>query len=234
MKEGLTAALRALDQTGTVPNRQQEYYQALATLRKTTEALGAANASALERRTIVASAFRAATDALALAQGGEPPFAESENAPQDAAPALSREAQLEEARAEVLKLGQTRWVNAPLAASRALQSLADLIAVQADPRLDKQIAVIHFNAQRLRRKDTNKFGSAGWIKEALSSTLDALDSVAAGLENQVSPFVQPARRAVAGIQERDSLSFQRAAVQDACRATVDAWVFSMHFAPTAR
>jgi hypothetical protein len=235
VKQGLSAILRALEQSGTAPRRPQEYEQSLATLRKAIATLGAAlDSSALERRTKAASAFRAASDALALAQGGEPAFAESENVGQDAAPELSREAQLEEARAEVLKLGQTRWINAPLAASSALDALAALLALEADHRLDEQIAAIRFNAERLGRKDISKFGSAGWIKEALSSTLDALDLRSVGREKEVSTWTRSARRAVSGIEARDSLSFQRAAVQDAFRATVDAFLFAMQSAQTPR
>ena len=228
VKDGLSAVLRAVEQSTTTPSRSQEYNQALATLRKAIEALDAASdAPTLERRALTASAFRAASDALTLAHGGEPTFAEAENARQDAAPESSPEAQLEDARAEVLKLGQTRWLNAPLAAARALQALADLVATRGDQRVAEQIKVIRFNAERLRRKDTSKFGSAGWVKEALTSTLDALELLEADREKQVTPLSRAARRAVAGIVERDSLSFQRAAVQDAFRATVDAFVFSI-------
>jgi hypothetical protein len=227
VREGLMATWRALEQGTTSSSRPQEYERALATLRSTTEALsGDADVSAHERRASAASAFRAASDALALALDGEPVFAESENAVQDSAPELSLEARLEQARAEVLKLGQTRWVNAPLAASQALEALADLVAVNADRRLEKPIGVIRFNAELLRQK-TSKFGSAGWIKVALASTLEALDVLEAGREKLVSPWTRSARRAVAGIEERDSLSFQRAAVQDAFRATVDAFLFSI-------
>jgi hypothetical protein len=231
VQEGLMATWRALDQSATTSGRTREYEQALVTLRRTAEALSSeANVPMVERRAMAASAFRAASDALALAQGAEPLFAESKIAVQDAE--LSPEGQLEKARAEVLKLGQTRWVNAPVAASRALQALAALISARSDGGLSKQITEIRYHAESLRRPSTAKFGSAGWVKAALTSSLDALDVLEAGREKLVSPWTRSARRAVAGIEDRDSLSFQRAAVQDAFRATVDAFFFSMLAAST--
>lgn len=55
------------------------------------------------------------------------------------------------------------------------------------------------------------------------AVLDALDASTLSHSSTVASWLGWAREAVEGIVERGSLAFQRAAVQDAFRATLDAW-----------
>lgn len=227
VKEGLARALQGLV-TSTAPSgRQQEFQRAIVASGRAVDAL-TKDSPLLEQRSTAAAAFRAVADVVFIARGGEAPFGEANVGGRESAPSatVSLEAALKQARADVLKLGQTKWMSAPLASSHALSSLADVI-VAADrshsgTNLDTQISSVRFQAERLRR--SAGFGQGEWVKTGLVDALDALDAIQLGCESPVSPWNRSARRAVAGIEERDSLTFQRAAVQDAFRATVGAFV----------
>jgi ribosomal protein L18 len=225
-KEGLLVALRALERAAAPPGRGREYALAVETLRSTVAAL-AEGAPPAERQAAEAAAFRAASDVLALARGGEPVFGEAENESAPPSASVSRESRLEEARADVLKLGQTRWVNARLASARALESLANLLEVQAaGGEAKRSIATLRAQVERLEKNGSSRFGDAGLIKTGLLAALAALDGLDPALEQLLTPWTRAARRAVSGIEDRDSLAFQRATIQDAFRTTVDAFTFA--------
>ena len=229
VKEGLVIALRALV-TATAPaGRQAEFQRAIGIFGKAVDVLNDDH-PLLEERAITAAAFRAVTDAVFVSRDGEPPFGEANvGGPEDpSSPTASLEEELKDARADVLMLGRTKWTNAPVASSRALSSLADVVVAaersNGANNLDSQISNVRFQSERLRRSDSLG-GQGGWVKMGLVNALDAFDAIYVGCE-QAFPWSRSARRAVAGIEERDSLTFQRAAVQDAFRATVGAFVAS--------
>jgi hypothetical protein len=69
------------------------------------------------------------------------------------------------------------------------------------------------------------FGQAGWVKQALESALAALESLA-GDHTTSAQWLESAQHAVSGIDAQSGLTFQRAAIQDAFRATVDAFAIT--------
>jgi hypothetical protein len=62
----------------------------------------------------------------------------------------------------------------------------------------------------------------------LSAALDAIAELVPEQSEVLADWEAAARRAVASVQQQRSLSFQRAAVQDAFRATVDVFVLATH------
>jgi hypothetical protein len=78
-----------------------------------------------------------------------------------------------------------------------------------------------FQAERLRRNVGFALGGSGFLEAGIAAVLDGLDVSFLGNQRLLVPWMEAARKAVAGIRERESLSFQRATVQDAFRATID-------------
>jgi hypothetical protein len=221
-EEALGLALRLLLERTAPRARALEYERTVAALTRAIDALRA-DRSQPAWHTNAASAMRAIVDAVFLARGREPPFGEAESAPTaTAVPEIAVEVRLEDARADIFKLGQARWVGARLASSHALASLADLVAADdTNDQLARSISSIRFQAERLKRTDIRTFGEAGWIKIALLAALDAFDTREPNCENRLSPWRRSARLSVAAIEPRDSLTFQRGAIQDAFRTTLD-------------
>jgi hypothetical protein len=106
------------------------------------------------------------------------------------------------------------------AVSKVLVNLADVLELR-DGIADTKVAEVRFQAERLARSDALSFGQTTWIKAGLIAALDALDA----LEPQQREFsgTSAARQAVMSIDARDLLGFQRPEIQDAFRATVDAF-----------
>jgi hypothetical protein len=222
LKRALTLLLDALASIPSPPGRQQaEYSNALHALRESTEAIDDLLALSNQRPRTV-SALHSAADAVFLARGGEAPFGEGERVEARSAPLASFETELGRAEDEVSKLAQTSVTRSRQASAAALAALADVVAAaDQGERLTKQVTEIRFEAERLERANASEFGQAGWIRSGLESALDAL--VALHSENPSSRWIRVAQRAVANIDQRTSLSFQRATVQDAFRSTVDAF-----------
>jgi len=233
VKKGLGAALQVLVTRSGSDGHEFDYQRAVRAFGVAVEAIDKERPMR-EQYANVAGAFRAATDTVFLVAGGEAPFGEAETRNSDATQSISIESAVEEARAEVLKLGQMDWTQARQASSRALSALADVVAA-ADRRntLDRKVSDIRLQAERVRYADSLSFGRAAWIKTGLSAALDALEGGLIG-DQRLAVWTRAARRAVASIEERDSLGFQRAAVQDAFRATVDAFVAATQPAPACR
>lgn len=132
---------------------------------------------------------------------------------------------MRDARSRLIELGQSGASEARLAAATTLEMLATIIEA-LDPRAgERSLADLRFQAERLRRADW--FPRAGWIEQGLSSALDALES-AKSCAGHRGVWIDAAREAIGEIDERTSLTFQRAPIQDAFRATVDA--FGVHVA----
>jgi hypothetical protein len=233
VKEGLGRALATLVARPAPDGHAREYQQALRALALAVQAIDGQRPLA-EQHASIAAGFRAAADVVYLAAGGEAPFGEAETGHADDGRQESQPSHLspqsfgsavEHARAEVLALGQTDWTQVQPAAARVLVAMAN--AVAAADRLKahgRNVSDINFLAERVRYADALSYGRAAWIKAALSSALDALESLGLLEPQRLSVWTDAARRAIASIEERKSLAFQRAAVQDAFRATIDAFV----------
>jgi hypothetical protein len=221
LKQALTLVLDSLVAIPSPQGRQVEYTSALRTLRESTHAVDDLLALPNQRPKTVA-ALRAAADAVSLARGSKAPYGEAARAEQPPAPLGSFETELERARDQVSTLAQADLAQSRTAAAAALAALGDVVAAADDRKqLAKQLAEIRFEAERLERAQGSELGQAGWIRSGLESTLSAL--AALHVANPSWPWLRIAQKAVAGIDERSSLSFQRATVQDAFRATVDAF-----------
>jgi translation initiation factor 2B subunit (eIF-2B alpha/beta/delta family) len=228
LKQALTLVLQSLVTIPGPPGRQTEYQSALRALRESTHAIDEL-ATLPNQRPRVLAALHAATDAVFLAHGEEPPFGEPERLEQPPEPIGSFETELERARDEVSQLAQTKQIHSSKASAQALTALANLVAAaDTGNRLDKQVAEIRFEAERLERAEPTEFGQTAWIRRGLESVLDALAALYERAHTHPSPWIRTARKAVASIDEQTSVSFQCAAVQDAFRATVDAFAAWEH------
>jgi hypothetical protein len=174
-----------------------------------------------DQRPALAGALRAAANAVFLARGGEPPFDDAGPTTREGTKLGPFAEQLAQARRDVALVARISLTGSRLASARALASLADMIEVADTQRqLTQQIGEVRFQATRLERGPETALGRAGWIRAGLQAAVDALRVVNAGRR---SPWIDEAQRAVAGIDEKSASSFQRAAIQDALRATVDAF-----------
>jgi hypothetical protein len=228
LKEGLTLALRVLSTRTPPSDHASEYRASVHVLSDSISELDVGMPPD-SWYSVSARALRAATDATHLAFDVEPPFGEAGNqAPLTASDLGEVDDKLVEARKDILKLGQVRWPHAREASADALESLAELIeASDEKSQQAERVSIIRLNAERLASAGVHSFGESKWVKAGLSTALDALDNLAPDNKRVLSPWNAAARRAVDGIGERDALSFQRAALQDGFRATLDAFALAM-------
>lgn len=191
-----------------------DYQATLTILDLAVEALGREGALTTHRAD-EAIAFRAATDAVVLAEGERPPFQD----PRPADPARTYNSELTRARNHVRELEEGRWTIAPRTASRALSSLADAVAA-IDTCDRSQIApTIQFEAQRVRWARSVGVIHASSIQRGLGLVLDVL----APLDEVDRTAVITARAAVAAIDRTGLLSFQRPALIEAFRTVTAAF-----------
>lgn len=101
-----------------------------------------------------------------------------------------------------------------------VQALASSLEPLSNPARPELKALASRIAGAPERATETSPGRAGWIRAGLQAAVDALLLVSGG---ERSPWIDEAQRAVVGIDERSASSFQRAAIQDALRATVDAF-----------
>ena len=96
----------------------------------------------------------------------------------------------------------------------------------------KSLAVcqVGIEAERLESSDSLTLQkAAGWVKEAVTAPLDALDVEKVEQQPMVATWCRAARRAVGGIDAGGLLRLQTAVVQDAFRSTVDAFLVASQY-----
>lgn len=129
------------------------------------------------------------------------------------------------AMAPLLLFARSSGHDAAVAAADVLAALADAIETipGRDPKVRQDVEEIRFEAKRLRRSDRLSYELPKWIEEGLAAAVDALDRIVPA--NDVSRFwIGVARQTHEGIDTKSGLPFQRAPVQDALRATTDAFI----------
>lgn len=234
LRDALASALSSLLAAPGPLERQQEYRVAVEVLSHSFDALRATDESAAGCESAI-RALRAATDATFLALHGDPPFGEGETKREDPHPLSSMRDGLESASASVLALGQAKWRHAREPAARSLLSFAEMAAAgDCTGNAVKAVEHIRFEAERLTRSDALSFGQPGWIKSGLVAALDALDALESPAQQRTPSITSAARRAVGSIDTHELLGFQRAAIQDAFRATLDAFAIVARSTPDCR
>lgn len=222
LHEGLAAVLKSLISASGPAERRDDYRRAVDTLARSFDALRTGTEGVVSCPKTLAT-LRAATDASFLALHGEPPFEESEPRAEEPHRWSSVRDGLDATRAHVLSLGRAKWRDAREPAAEALLSLAEMAAAgDCAGKIANQVAEVRFQAERLTRSDALSFGQVSWIKAGLIAVLDALDALEPGHQRAAS-WSSAARQAVVSIDAQDLLGFQRPAIQDAFRATVDAF-----------
>jgi hypothetical protein len=220
LKEALQLLLDTLVRVQPTPGTEAEYRDVL---RRVADSRQRLDELLLldDQRPRLKESLRAAADAVFVARGGEPPFDDPTPTTREGAPLGPFDEQLARARQHVAEVARIPLMGSRQASARALGALADMIeAADSAGRLSQQIGELRFQATRLARGPETALGRAGWIRAGLQAAVDALLLVNGGRR---STWIDEAQRAVAGIDETSPSSFQRAGIQDAFRATVDAF-----------
>jgi hypothetical protein len=106
--------------------------------------------------------------------------------------------------------------------------MAELVeAVAGSNGAAHQIAEMRAEARRLEQESTGPFARTGWVARGLQTALDVLDELELCREPLVADWAEAARRAAATLPQRGALPFQHGAMQDAFRATLDAFAAAM-------
>lgn len=184
----------------------------------------------LEQRSVVSSCFRALADAVFLAAGHEAPFAGRVPEPRSVVV-------MEQARADVLALGRADLSNIRELTARAMYAMAELVeAVAGRDVAALQIAEMRAEARRLQHDSSGPFARTGWVERGLQTALGVLDELELCRERLIAEWAEAARFAATTLPERGALPFQHGAMQDAFRATLDAFgaaVFDRETCPAA-
>jgi hypothetical protein len=226
--EAFTSVLATLAASSSPASTTVTYRRALSALASAVNALG--DGKGLTDHADEVVAFRAATDAVFLLGGHTPPFHQAAEAGAERSNGLkSYEAEVAEARRDVVELARTSWPQAHIAAARALTALADAVELieACDPSADA--ATVRFEARRMRWTRGAGVLQSRSIQTGLSVVLDVLERVETAAS---AGATKAARVALGNVNPYGSLAFQRAAVQDAFRATMG--VFTSLEAPSKR
>lgn len=116
-------------------------------------------------------------------------------------------------------LRSKRMTEARAAAGNALWAMADALAGTAagtGRQVTDAVEEVRFQAQRLRRADFT-FEGAQWSKRGLTAALDGIEELRSASAADLEPWLNAARRAVGAIASDQSITFQRAEIQDGFR-----------------
>ena len=215
---GLDTAMHVLIGRTPPPGSERPYTRVLAALGSRLQSLSSGRSRA-DRRESVQSAFHAALDAVRVASGeGCVPMEldAGTRAPKSTSEALAT------ARNAVLELGRSRWSSANELTAASLDSFADVVAaMDCTRRFEHELSSTRFEAERLRRGKSSPFSTASWLKAGLTAILDTAAALSSSAGDAAVPWDRTARSALDGIELHTGLVFQRAAVQDAIRTTLD-------------
>lgn len=119
------------------------------------------------------------------------------------------------------------WKTSGTKAVAALDALADALAVApvvAKPQAwGTLVSAIRYEALELEREGGLSPGRSGRVKAGLTAALRGLELAMAADESE-SPVIEAARSAIEAIDTSSAFVFQRAILQEAFRATADAYL----------
>jgi hypothetical protein len=217
---GLQAAQRRLRALQAEPSRAPAFEAALAELDQQVSSIGS-DRPLLQQRPTTARAFRALADAVFLAAGQDAPF---RGQSRSVLAARSVDELMEQLRSDTSALAGADLTTVRTLAADAMLSLADLVSrLGGTSRGAEDAREITFQAERLRREESAPFARSQWVERGLLAALQTLDSLETCHPERIDDWVKTAQRAAAALPEHGTLSFQHARVQDAFRATVDAF-----------
>jgi hypothetical protein len=217
---GLQAAQRRLRTLQVEPSRTPAFQAALAALDEQVTAMGSER-PLLDQRPTTARAFRALADAVFLAAGQDAPFGGQSRS---MLAARSVDELMKQLRSDTSALASADLTTVRTRAADALLSLADLVSrLGRASRGAEDAKEIIFQAERLRREESAPFARSQWVERGLLAALQTLDSLETCHPDRIDDWVKTAQRAATELPEHGTLSFQHARVQDAFRATVDAF-----------
>jgi hypothetical protein len=192
-----------------------------------------------QSRALIA-AVQAVADVLLVAVGADPAFLIGDPTVEvteggtatDGAPTFT--GHVERAHESLMQLSRSRWPATRQLAGRVLTEFADALAVGSEDEIRSQIDEVRFQAALLQRTSAVTFARGAWVKKAATSALSALELVLADGERSstAAPWIARARATAQSIDDRGTLTFQRAVVQDALRSLADAFFAASQHGPS--
>lgn len=135
-------------------------------------------------------------------------------------------------RETVHALSTEEWQDARKTGARALHKLADAIGHAGGERLSARVQKLHGLADAVAHAGALDYSEK--TRAALAAAVDAIDALGGPEAGGTRGWVASARKAVDDISSRTPFELQRAAIQDAFRAVVDAYGVVSGGACTAR
>lgn len=188
------------------------------------------------QRPEIADALRALTNLAARLHGATPLF---EVAPHDFASAPETFAErVRTAERRVGELGRERdWTAAGTAATRALDAFADALEVApvslSAPRWSAAVTKVRYAALELEREGDISVQRSTHIKAGLLAAIGGIEQLADPGPRMYEISIKAARAAAKAIDPGTSFVFQRGVIQEAFRATANAYL-SIGLAPRSR
>lgn len=194
----------------------------------------ASGAARSPRALTPASSAATRTPARGASQTAEQPLhgaSSSRAAP--VVPGSAVQEQLDEAGRAVLLLGRSAWSETRAKSAQALAALADLLEAAGEGRAARrQVAELRAQSDRLGGAGgASEFARVESIAVGLSSALTGLESLQLSEPSWLARWLDAARESIAGLKEGATTPALRAAtVQDAFRATLDAFQAALQLA----
>jgi hypothetical protein len=222
-RDGLSLALRALAHLTPPTSRQDDVRASIAVLGHSLRTLDRAPSLPAEADSIE-RAFGAAADAV-LELGDERPLFGSTRSKLPAGSVDSFAAAVTRARRAIDAVPGAVYPRERPTLAAALDALADCLAAAPDKSedVDAAIETIRYSATRIRSGRWVELHEAHWVKQALDAGLEAFGKLPLARGEELAAWLDSARRSSSLIEPYSGLAFQRARVQDALRATIDAF-----------
>jgi hypothetical protein len=174
---------------------------------------------------VIRRVLASVANGLLIARGQDPVIAAAANEPKGREPgALPQRSPVEKASSLIAKMSQESWRDGRHTGADALASLAQ--ALEEVPAARPAVERIRADADRLRGADDLDLHVTGYIRSALLAAVDALAPVQPDEGGGLRPWLERARAAAVAIEDGSSFAFQRAAIQEAFRTVVDAFMAS--------
>lgn len=220
LKEALQELLSTLTSHRSFSGNQAEYHAALRELAGAREALDEL-LPLDQQRSALRRALEAAANAVFMVRGADAPFEPPTSRSVPDVPLGSFQQELAQARRDIGEAAATSLMGSRAKSAKALDSIADMVeAADSSGSARRQVSEIRFQSRRIQNAAVTELGRAEWVRDALLAAVVALSELSGETR---SPWLDEAKRTIGRIDPHSQTSFQRAAIQDALRATVDAY-----------
>jgi hypothetical protein len=139
---------------------------------------------------------------------------------------------LDRLRETVHALSTEQWQDARKTGAAALHDLAKAIGAAGGPRMNDRVKKLHQLADAVSNAGALDYSEK--TRAALEAAVEAIEILGGGRAEGLQGWTASAKKAVQDISSRTPFELQRAAIQDAFRAVVDAYGVTSGSACTAK